>query len=112
VRLPPDLVMSPAWGAAPARWSPPPPAESGGGPVEGPSPAASAGIADRESRRGALLRPGTLPGGASNGSWNGALDNPSTASAMRAISGLIGAASALSARGRTYGKEKIYGSIP
>ena len=38
--------------------------------------------------------------------------NPSAASAVSAISRVIGAASAFSARGRVYGKEKVYGSIP
>ena len=36
----------------------------------------------------------------------------SAASAVSAISRVIGAASAFSARGRVYGKEKVYGSIP
>ncbi len=64
---------------------------------------------------------GTLPGShpwndarrrAWNGSWNGALSNPRTASAVSVMIRVIGAASALSAQGRTYGKEKVYGSIP
>jgi hypothetical protein len=46
-----------------------------------------------------------------HGPWHGTLDNPSTASAVSAIPCVIGAGSADSARGRTYGK-KIYGSIP
>jgi hypothetical protein len=53
-----------------------------------------------------------LSAGGWNGSWNGAPDNPSTAGAMSAITRAIGAAGALGARGRTYGKEKVYGSIP
>jgi hypothetical protein len=56
---------------------------------------------------------GTMPRGrAWNGSWNGALDNPSTTSAISAITRAISAASALSVWRRTYGKEKVYGSIP
>ena len=47
-----------------------------------------------------------------HGPWHGTLDNPSTASAISAIPCVIGAASADSARDRTYGKEKVYGSIP
>lgn len=47
-----------------------------------------------------------------HGSWHGAPDNPSTASAISAILRVIGAARALSAWGRTYGKEKVYGSVP
>jgi hypothetical protein len=63
--------------------------------------------------RCALLRPGDdARRRAWNDSWNGAPDNPSTAGAMSAITRAIGAARALSARGRTYGKEKVYGSIP
>jgi hypothetical protein len=38
--------------------------------------------------------------------WNGAPDNPSTAGAVSAITRVIGAAGALGARGRAYGKEK------
>jgi hypothetical protein len=38
--------------------------------------------------------------------------NASAASAISAISRVIGAASALSAGRRGYGKEKVYGSIP
>ena len=38
--------------------------------------------------------------------------NPSAACAVSAIPRVIGAASALSARRRGYGKEKVYGSIP
>jgi hypothetical protein len=38
--------------------------------------------------------------------------NSSAASAVSAIFRVIGAASAVSARGRGYGKEKVYGSIP
>jgi hypothetical protein len=38
--------------------------------------------------------------------------NPSAASAVSAIPRVIGAAGALSARRRIYGKEKVYGSIP
>ena len=38
--------------------------------------------------------------------------NPSAASAVSAITRVIGAANAHSGRGRTYGKEKAYGSIP
>jgi hypothetical protein len=55
--------------------------------------------------------------------WNGAwrrvarlvarrTGNPSAASAVGAIIRVIGAASALSAWRRGYGKEKVYGSIP
>jgi hypothetical protein len=47
-----------------------------------------------------------------HGPWHGVPDTPSTASAISAITRSISAASALSARGRTYGKEKVYGSIP
>jgi hypothetical protein len=47
-----------------------------------------------------------------HGSWHGAPDNPSTASAISAMAHVISAASAESARDRTYGKEKVYGSIP
>jgi hypothetical protein len=47
-----------------------------------------------------------------HGSWHGRPGNASTASAVSAIFRVIGAGSALSARGRTYGKEKVYGSIP
>jgi len=54
---------------------------------------------------------GTMPS-AWNGSSNGTPGNPSTAGSISAITRVIGAASALSARGRTYGKEKVYGSIP
>jgi len=46
----------------------------------------------------------TLPAAAWNGSWNGAPDNPSAASAVNAMTRAIGAASAHSARDRTYGK--------
>ena len=38
--------------------------------------------------------------------------NPSVVSADSAIFRVIGAASALGARERVYGKEKVYGSIP
>jgi hypothetical protein len=38
--------------------------------------------------------------------------NPSAASAVSAISRVIGAAGALTALRRIYGKEKVYGSIP
>jgi hypothetical protein len=47
-----------------------------------------------------------------HGLWHGAPGNPSTASAISAIARGISAASADSARDRTYGKEKVYGSIP
>ena len=47
-----------------------------------------------------------------HGPWHGTLDNPSTASAVSAIPCVIGAASAYGARARSYGKEKVYGSIP
>jgi hypothetical protein len=42
-----------------------------------------------------------------NGSWNGGPGNPSTMSAVSAIFRGIGAASALGARGRGYGKETL-----
>jgi hypothetical protein len=47
-----------------------------------------------------------------NGSWNGALDNPSAASAVSAMTSAIGAASAHGARGRTSCKRQVSGSIP
>jgi hypothetical protein len=47
-----------------------------------------------------------------NGSWNGALDNPSAASAVSAKARTIRAASAPSARGRTSCKRQVSGSIP
>jgi hypothetical protein len=54
----------------------------------------------------------TTPDTAWTGSWTGAVVNPGAASAVSAMSRAIGAARALGARGRTYGKEKVYGSIP
>jgi hypothetical protein len=86
----------------------------GGGLAAGSCPAASAGTAVTGVPAATLCyarwddarrRPW-------NGSWNGAPGNPSTTGAMSAITRAIGAARALSARGRTYGKEKVYGSIP
>jgi len=47
-----------------------------------------------------------------NGSWNGAPGHPGTASAIRGITRGISTASAFSGRRRSYGKEKVYGSIP
>jgi hypothetical protein len=47
-----------------------------------------------------------------NGLWNGALDNPSAASAVSAMTCAIGAASAHGARGRTSCKRQVSGSIP
>ena len=58
-------------------------------------------LASRAGRLSGVERVVERPGG-----------NPSAASAVSAISHVIGAASALSARGRGYGKEKVYGSIP
>ena len=46
------------------------------------------------------------------GAWTGSEGTPSTASAVCAIVGGISAAQALSGPERTYGKEKVYGSIP
>jgi hypothetical protein len=43
-----------------------------------------------------------------HGSWHGAPGSSSSASAISAIGRVIGAARAFSARGRTYGKEKVY----
>ena len=79
----------------------------------GPCPAASAGIAvtgvpaatlGYRSMERCRLR-GTARG-------TGRTGNPSAASAVSAIFRVIGAASALSAWRRGYGKEKVYGSIP
>ena len=68
---------------------------------------------DRSPGRDALLRRwDDARRRAWNGSWNGAPDNPGTAGAMSAITHAISAARAHSARRRTYGKEKVYGSIP
>ena len=78
----------------------------------GPCPATSAGIAVTGVPVVTLYSVGGMMPGAWNGSWNGAPDNPSTAGAISAITRAIGAASALGARGRAYGKEKVYGSIP
>lgn len=47
-----------------------------------------------------------------NGSWNGAPDNPSAASAVSAVTCAIGAANAHRARGRTSCKRQVSGSIP
>ena len=47
-----------------------------------------------------------------HGSWHGAADSSSSTGAISAIGRGIGAASAQNARGRSYGKEKVYGSIP
>jgi hypothetical protein len=47
-----------------------------------------------------------------NVSWNGALDNSSAASAVSAVTCVIGAASAHGARGRTSCKRQVSGSIP
>jgi hypothetical protein len=47
-----------------------------------------------------------------NGSWNGALDNPRAASAVGAMTCVIGAASARGAEGRTSCKRQVSGSIP
>ena len=47
-----------------------------------------------------------------NGSWNDALDNPSAASAVSAMSCAIGTASAHAARGRTSCKRQASGSNP
>jgi hypothetical protein len=46
------------------------------------------------------------------GSWTGSAQNPSAASAISAIARGIVAANAYRARSRSYGKEKVYGSIP
>ena len=54
----------------------------------------------------------TLPAAAWTGPWTGAASNPSAASAFSAMSRVIRAARAHAARDRTYGKEKVYGSIP
>jgi hypothetical protein len=45
------------------------------------------------------------------GAWTGCRGTASTASAVGAIAGGISAAHALAPE-RTYGKEKVYGSIP
>jgi hypothetical protein len=45
-------------------------------------------------------------------SWHGVADNSSAMRAISAMARVIGAASAHGERGRTYGKEKVYGSIP
>jgi len=55
---------------------------------------------------------GRCPARAWHGPWHGTAGNPSTASAISGIARGISAASAFSGRGRTYGKEKVYGSIP
>jgi len=47
-----------------------------------------------------------------NGSWNDEPDNPSAASAIRAITRVIGAGRALVASGRTSCKRQVSGSIP
>jgi hypothetical protein len=47
-----------------------------------------------------------------NGSWTGRLHNPRTTRATGATRRAVCAASAGHARDRTYGKEKVYGSIP
>jgi hypothetical protein len=47
-----------------------------------------------------------------NVSWNGALDDPSAASAFSAMTCVIGAASARGARSRTSCKRQVSGSIP
>jgi hypothetical protein len=47
-----------------------------------------------------------------NGSWNGAPDNPSAATAVSAMTCAIGAASALGARGRTSCKRQFIDSDP
>ena len=91
----------------------PVPGVPGGGLAGGPCPAASAGIAVTgvpAATPGYVH--GMLPGAAWHGSWHGTSDTPSTTSAVSAIIRVIGAASAFSARGRGYGKEKFYGSIP
>jgi len=50
--------------------------------------------------------------GAWHESWHGVADSSRSSSAISAMSRVIGAASAYGERGRTYGKEKVYGSIP
>jgi hypothetical protein len=55
---------------------------------------------------------GRCPARAWHGPWHGTAGNPSTSSAISGITRGISAASAFSGRGRTYGKEKVYGSIP
>jgi hypothetical protein len=80
--------------------------------VGGPCPAAAAGIAVTGVPAAARYSAGGTMPGAWNGPWNGAPDTPSTASVISAITRAIGAASAFGVRGRTYGKEKVYGSIP
>ena len=98
----------------------------GGGLAGGPCPAASAGIADRESRplrsitsvercRAARVwpcQPQLAPPCYGHRverlvERHGAPDDPSTASAVSAMTRVIGAARALSARGRTYGKKTL-----
>jgi hypothetical protein len=88
------------------------PGSARGGPVGGPCPATTAGIAVTGLPAAALHSAFRTMPGAWNGSWNGAPGNPSTASAISGITRGISAASAFSGRGRTYGKEKVYGSIP
>jgi hypothetical protein len=62
--------------------------------------------------RYAWLRQKRCPPPAWNGSWNDAPDYPSAASAIRAMTCAIGAASALGARGRTSCKRQVIDSDP
>jgi len=82
---------------------------SGGRLVGGPCPAASAGIAVTgvpAATPGYVH--GTLPGRRVARLVARRAGNPSAASAVSAIPRVIGAASALSARERGYGKEEVY----
>jgi hypothetical protein len=85
----------------------------GGDLVGGPCPAASAGIGvDGKTR---TLRSVTSVGQRPAGVARLVARHAGYSSAVTAISAMfraIGAASALSARDRVYGKEKVYGSIP
>ena len=99
----------PGWGAAAGAVTSPAPGSARGRPGGRAVPGHLGGCRrrDRGARRDAVFRR-RYDARAWNGSWNGAPDTPSTASAISAITRGIGAASAFGARGRTYGKEKVY----